>query len=155
MNERELLRHLLATLAYRGGKCLRGAPESFAQFQGSGGKTPLAILAHMGDLLEWALNLCQGQKRWNPAVPQGWDQEEARFYRALEQLDQHFASGAALQVDVARLLQGPLADALTHVGQLAMLRRLAGAPLQGESYFAAEVTAGRVGPDQAPPRRTL
>jgi len=153
MNERDLLRHLLATLAYRGGKCIREAPESFARFQGGGGKTPLAILAHMGDLLEWTLDMARGRKGWNTAVPQSWDQEAARFHRALEQLDQHLASGAAIQVEVSRLLQGPLADALTHVGQLAMLRRLDGAPLQGENYFAAEVTAGRLGPDQAPPRK--
>jgi hypothetical protein len=150
MTEREILRHLLATLAYRGGKCLRDAPAGFATFDGAG-KTPLAILAHMGDLLDWTLSMAQGQGRWNPLPTRNWTEDSARFHRALEAVDRHFASDEPIQADVAHLIAGPLADALTHVGQLAMLRRMAGTPVPGESYFAAEITIGRLGPDQPAP----
>ena len=150
MNERDVLRHLLAALAYRGFKALRDAPEGFALFDG-GGKTPVAILAHLGDLLDWSLSMAQGEGRWKSAPPLSWAEETLRFQQGLERLDAQFASDAPLQAEWTRLLQGPLADALTHVGQLAMLRRLAGSPLPPENYFIAEVVTGRVGPDQAPP----
>jgi hypothetical protein len=152
-NEREVLRHVLATLAYRGGKCLRDTPEDFARFECGQGRTCLTIVAHLGDLLEWALSMAQGAGRWQPAVPETWAQEAARFHRGLEGLDRFLASGEPLQAEWTRLLQGPLADALTHVGQLAMLRRMAGAPVQGENYFLADIVAGQVGPAQAPPRK--
>jgi hypothetical protein len=151
VNERDVLRHLLAALAYRGGKCLRDAPAGFGDF--GPGKPALAILAHMGDLLEWSLSLAQGEGGWRPAVPGDWAMESARFHRGLENLDRLLASETPLAADWRRLLQGPLADALTHVGQLALLRRLAGAPLADENYFRAEMVAGRLGPDQAPPAR--
>ncbi|WP_306601403.1 hypothetical protein [Geothrix sp. 21YS21S-2] len=151
MDPREFLRHLLATLAYRGGKCLRGAPPAFAGFEG-GGKTPLAILSHISDLLDWTHSMVIGERRWQVAVPEAWDIESARFHAALERLDERLASGPAV-TDWERLVHGPLADALTHVGQLAMLRRMAGCPLAGESYYAAEIATGRVGADQAPPRK--
>jgi hypothetical protein len=151
MDERDYLRHLLATLAYRGGKCLKGAPDTFAAYEG-GGRTPLAILSHVGDLFDWALSMAQGQKKWQVATPVSWDLEAARFHAALAALDRHFAT-EPIQAEWPRLVQGPLADALTHVGQLAMLRRMAGAPIPGENYFVADIQPGRVGPDQAPPRR--
>src|SRR5215467_4822374 len=54
--DRMLLRHALATVAYRAGKALRGAPESFANFKiGETSRTPAQILAHLGDLYVWAL----------------------------------------------------------------------------------------------------
>ncbi len=151
MDSREFLRHLLATIAYRGGKCLRGAPPSFAGFEG-GGKTPLSILSHISDLLDWTHSMVIGEKHWQVAVPEAWDIEAARFHAALERLDERLAAGSAI-ADWERLVHGPLADALTHVGQLAMMRRMAGAPLPGENYFSADIQAGRVGADQAPPRR--
>ena len=154
-SERDFLRHFLATLAYRGGHCLQGAPEGFARFDSGNGRTPLDILAHMGDLLDWSFSIAQGAARWRAAVPGTWELETARFHQGLAQLDECLASGEPLQGEWTRLLQGPLADAMTHVGQLAMLRRMAGTPVPGENYFVAEITAGRVGPDQAPPRRTL
>jgi hypothetical protein len=152
-NEREVLRHVLATLAYRGGKCLRDAPASFAGFECGQGRTCLTILAHLGDLLAWALSMAQGAGRWQPVLPETWAQETARFHRGLEGLDQFLVSDAPLQAEWTRLLQGPLADALTHVGQLAMRRRMAGAPIPGENYFLADIEAGRIGAGQAPPRK--
>ena len=153
MTEQDFFRHLLATLAYRGGICLKDAPEAFARFDTGNGTTPLTILAHMGDLLDWTLSMVQGRGRWQASVPGSWDGEVSRFHQGLERLDQVFASGAPLQGEWTRLLQGPLADALTHVGQLAILRRMAGAPTGRENFYAAEITAGRVGPDQAAPRK--
>jgi hypothetical protein len=152
--QHQLLRHTLATLAYRGGKAVRGAPLTFAAFRASQTtRTPGQILAHIGDLLDWALSLAQGQEKWrdSPALP--WEKEIERFFAGLEKLENYLASGAELHATAEKLFQAPIADALTHVGQIAMLRRLAGAPVRGENYFVAEITAGRVGPKQAPPRR--
>jgi hypothetical protein len=153
-SSRNLLRHALATLAYRGGKTLRGAPESFAGFEAAAGtRTPLAILAHLGDLLDWALSQAQGGNQWRPIPPSGWNAGVQRFFRSLEALDAHLASEAPLGTSAEKLFQGPVADALTHVGQLALLRRMAGAPVRGENYAVADIAVGRVGPEQAPPRR--
>ena len=151
--ETELLRHTLATLAYRGGKALRGAPAEFAEYRADGGsRTPGQILAHMGDLLDWSLALSDGRHDWHdsPALP--LEPGAARFFAALEALDARISNGTPLSTAAERIFQGPIADALTHVGQLAMLRRMSGAPFRGENYFKAEIVAGRVGAEQAPPR---
>jgi hypothetical protein len=151
--KRDLLRHALATLAYRGGKALREAPASFATFQaGPTTRTPIAILAHVGDLFDWALALADGLNVWHDTLPVSWTAESDRFFAGLARLDQRLAA-APLACPPEKLFQGPIADALSHVGQIAMLRRLAGAPVRGENYFKAEIAAGRVGPEQAPPRR--
>ncbi len=146
------LRHTIATLAYRGGKAVRGAPEGFATFSaGAGTRTPGAILAHIGDLLDWGLSIARGQERWQESPPRDWDAEVARFHAALAALDEFLASGATVPEE--KLFQGPIADALTHVGQIAILRRMAGARVRPENYYRAEIAEGRVGADQATPRR--
>lgn len=151
---RELLRHTLATLAYRGGKAIRGASDTFAEFRTSQQtRTPGEILAHMGDLMEWALSIAQGRRRWHASSPLPWDAEIRRFFTALEAFDAYLASGDPLHEPAEKLFQGPIADAFTHVGQIAMLRRLAGAPVRGENYHQAQIVTGRVGADQAPPVR--
>jgi hypothetical protein len=151
---RALLRHTVATLAYRGGKAVRGAPPSFAEFRVSGGgRTAGSILAHIGDLLDWALSIAKGKQEFHESEPLPWDREAQRFFAALAAFDAHLASEELLQAPPEQLFQGPVADALTHVGQLTMLRRLSGAPIRGENYFRAEIVAGRVGPDQTAPRR--
>jgi hypothetical protein len=148
------LRHCLATLAYRGGKVVRDAPADFGPHAfGPTGRTPLQILAHIGDLLEWALSLARGAEAWRESSPTAWDAEVQRFFALLGQVDAYLGSPAPLGCSPERLFQGPIADALTHVGQLAMLRRVVGAPIGGENYFAADIAAGRVGRDQASPRR--
>ena len=153
MSDADLLRHTIATLAYRGGKAMRDAPPGFAEFRAdASARTPLEIVAHMGDLFDWACCLLRGEKTWNEAKPQSWEHEVERFFDALGRFDQHLAS-QPLQCNPERLFQGPIADALTHVGQLAMLRRMAGAPIRGENYYVADIAAGRVGSDQAPPKR--
>ena len=147
---REFLRHTVATLAYRGGKALRAAPEGFAAVRvmdttRSAGE----ILAHIGDLLEWALWLARGRHVWHDATPQSWDAEVERFFTGLQHLDDYLTSDAPLGAPAEQLFQGPIADALTHVGQIATLRRLAGSPVRGENYFKAEIVVGRIGADQS------
>ena len=155
MNEaRTLLRHTVATLAYRGGKAIRNAPASFADYRcGESSRTPGQILAHIGDLLDWTLSLAEGQQKWNNSTPLAWDKESDRFVAALQAFDAYLASEKPLHAPAEKLFQGPIADALTHVGQIAMLRRMAGVAIKGENYFIADVTAGRVGHDQPPPRQ--
>jgi hypothetical protein len=151
---RELLRHTLATLAYRGGKALRGAPAGFGDFVASPGtRTPVQILAHIGDLMDWALSIASGQQKWNnsPALP--WDQECQRYFGAMEAFETFLASGQPLQAPAENLFQGPIADALSHVGQIAMLRRMSGTAMKGENYFVADIKAGRVGAEQTAPKR--
>jgi hypothetical protein len=151
---RAFLRHTLATIAYRGGKALRGAPPEFAAFRcAESTRTPAAILAHVGDLFEWALSIAQGKQTWRDSTPLAWDDEVARFFATLQRFDAFLASDAPLADTPERLFQGPIADALTHVGQIAMLRRVAGAPIKGENYHKAEIIVGRVGAEQSPPRR--
>jgi hypothetical protein len=151
---RTLLRHTLATLAYRGGKAVRGAPEGFADFSAAPGlRTPAQILAHVGDLLDWALSLARGQEAWRDSPPLPWEREVARFFAGLQALEEQLATSAPLAAAPGKLFQGPVADALTHVGQIALLRRMAGSPVRGENYLKADIAAGRVGPEQAAPRK--
>lgn len=146
--KRELLRHTLATLAYRAGKTMRDAPPEFADFNGAG-RTPLEIVAHMGDLFDWALSVAKGAETWDTAKPLPWDKEVARFFAVLGAFDAFLASDEPLHAPIERLFQAPVADALTHTGQLAMLRRLAGCKIKGENYSVATIEAGRVGLEQA------
>jgi hypothetical protein len=151
---RELLRHAVATVAYRGGKALRGAPESFATFRiGEATRAPAKLVAHIGDLFDWALTMAKGRQSWKESDPLPWNQEVERFFATLKAFDDYLASGEPLQGSIEMLLQGPVADALTHIGQLAMLRRVAGAPIRSEAYVIADIVAGRTGADQAAARR--
>ena len=152
--KREMLRHTVATLAYRGAKAVRGASDSFASFGSpETTRTPARILAHIGDLLDWALSIAKGDETWHDSAPLSWNQEVERFHQALESFDNYLASDAELSASCERLFQGPIADALTHVGQIAMLRRMAKEPIKGENYSTAKIAAGRLGPEQAAPKR--
>ena len=154
MSDRDMLRHTLATLAYRGGKAVRGVPDRFGDFKAEAAiRTPGQVLAHIGDLLDWALALADGQHVWNDSPPAPWAEEVARFFRALARLDARLAADALRGFSEKQLLQGPIADALTHVGQITMLRRMFGSPVRGENYLKADIVAGRVGPEQSAPRR--
>jgi hypothetical protein len=152
---REMLRHAVATVAYRGGKALRGAPERFATFEaGEKTRTPGQLLAHLGDLFDWALSMAKGKQEWHDSpVAASWEAGTQRFFAALEAFDAYLASSEPLHAPVERLLQGPIADSLTHVGQIVILRRLAGAPIRSENYFKAEIKAGCVGAEQKAPSR--
>jgi hypothetical protein len=154
MSDRDLLRHTLATLAYRGGKAVRGAPAGFSDFRvKEGSRRAGDILVHVCDLFDWAISLAAGAEAWHNSARQGWDQDVARFFGGLEALDRRLASPAPLACTSEQLFQGPIADALTHIGQIAMLRRLAGSPVRGENYLRADIVAGRVGAEQSTPRR--
>ena len=151
MTDREMIRHTVATLAYRAAKTMRGAPDSFASFKAApDANTPVGIVAHMGDLFDWALRMAKGEPKWTTATPQPWDAECKRFFATLKAFDDFLASDAELGYEMTRLFQGPIADALTHTGQLAMLRRFSGAPMKGESYNRADIVIGRVGAEQTP-----
>ncbi len=144
MNEkRELVRHTIAVLAYRAARALDGAPDNFAIFDGCG-RQPIKILAHMGDLFDWALSSVQGSERWHNSTPLPLAEEKARFFAALKAFDDYLASDQPLHAAAEPLFQGPIADAFTHVGQLAMMRRLAGSPTCGENFFVAKIAAGQV-----------
>jgi hypothetical protein len=141
-------------VAYRAGKALRDAPPEFAAYRPSpSSRTPAEILAHMGDLFDWAVTMARGAQAWRDSAPLAWAGEVDRFFASLRRFDDLLASSDPLAAPVAQLLQGPVADALTHVGQLTLLRRMAGSPIRGENYARADVQAGRVGPEQTPPRR--
>jgi hypothetical protein len=153
-DKRSLLRHTVATVAYRGGKAVRDAPESFASYSADGSaRTPMTILAHIGDLFDWALSQAKGAEAWSASTPLVWEREVERFFATLQRFDDFLASDAPLAVAPERIFQGAVADALTHVGQLAMLRRLAGVRMKSENYSRADIVAGRVGAGQTAPRR--
>ena len=138
--KRELLRHMVATAVYRGGIALSDAPQDFESFSvNEDVRTPAQILAHIGDLLEGSLYLLKGELLYLNSQPLPWDQEVSRFFEAAKQLDSYLASDATLHCPVEKLIQGPIGDALTHVGQIVMLRRLAGSPIRRENYFTAEI----------------
>jgi hypothetical protein len=141
--KRELLRHMLASLAYRAARALDGAPDHFAGFAGAG-RMPIQILAHMSDLFDWAFSAALGKEVWHTTQPADWKQEKQRFFQALRTFDSFLAAEGELHAPIERLIQGPVADALTHVGQLAMLRRLSGSPARGENFYVAAIQAGQV-----------
>jgi len=142
-SKRELLRHLVATIAYRGGVAVAGAPEGFATFRAhETTRTPGEILAHIGDLLEGSLHLVQGEMVQLVSDPLPWNEEITRFFSAVNELDGYLATDAPLACPVEKLVQGPIGDALTHVGQIVMLRRMAGSPIQSPGYFTADIKAG-------------
>lgn len=151
---REMLRHVVATIAYRAAKAVRGAAPEFGAFRaGEGSRTAGEILAHMGDLFDWGLSIAEGRERWTGSEPLPWPQEVERFFAAVQRLEEYLASAAPLGSSAEKLFQGALADTLTHIGQINMLRRLFGAPVRGESYYRAEIERGRVGRDQPAPHR--
>jgi hypothetical protein len=153
MNATDMLRHTLAALAYRSGKVLRDVPAGFSTFRAAPGtRTPGEILAHVGDLFDWAIALARGEHKWHDSQPAAWDQDVARFYAGVAELDRILTAGGPAGCSCEQLFQGPVADALTHIGQIALLRRMAGSPVRAENYFKADIRLGRIGPEQSPPR---
>jgi len=142
--KRDLLRHLIATIVFRGNVAIRDAPDDFAGFKiEETVRTPAEILAHIGDLLQGSAYLLQGEMIHLNSVPLPWKEEAARFFAAASELDAFLASEAPIQIPIEKLTQGPIADALTHIGQIIILRRAAGAPVHPEGYFQAEIIAGK------------
>ena len=149
-----MIRHLVATLAYRAAKVLRDVPPGFDAFQlGPSVRRPVQIVAHMADLMAWGASLARGEHVWKAEGSEDWNTELGRFFDGLGALDRALESGPLPEGAAEKLIQGPLADALTHVGQLAMLRGVFGAPVRPESYARAEIVTGRVGQAQSAPVR--
>lgn len=145
------LRHALATVAYRGGKAVRHAPESFSTFRAAdGSRSAGEILAHVCDLFDWGVTMAHGKQVWAPKPPQSWAADCDRFFDGLSAFDRALESPVAGSEPL--LFQGPIADSLTHIGQINLLRRLANSPVRAENYARAEIVSGRVGRDQADPR---
>jgi hypothetical protein len=143
--KRDLLRHVVATVAYRGGIAVSDSPENFAAFRvDATARTPGEILAHIGDLLEGSLYLVKGEFVYVTSTPLPWGEEVSRFFSAVNALDSYLASDAPMACPVEKLIQGPIGDALTHVGQIVLLRRVAGKPVRVESYFTVEIVVGDV-----------
>jgi hypothetical protein len=148
-HKRAFLRHMLATIAYRAAKIERDAPAGFGSFHlGKGARTPVQLLAHMGDLFDWALRMAQGTSEWVESKPQSWRKEVDRFHASLLALDRYIASEAPLGVTAEQLFQGPVSDALTHIGQIALMRRQDDSPVRSEVFVRADIAAGRVGAEQ-------
>ena len=153
-DSRAFLRHILATIAYRGAKAIRNARPSFADYRpAETSRTPAKILAHIGDLYDWALSQAKGAEAWTDSEPLAWSREVERLFATLQRFDDYLASDAPLAATPEKIFQGAIADSLAHVGQLAMLRRLAGANMKSENYSRAEIVTGRVGAEQTPARR--
>jgi len=151
--ERKFMRHTLATIAYRGAKPLRDAPASFGTTEiGGYPRTPVMILAHINDIFDWALSLSRGKSAWNASTPKEWSSEVTRFFHGLKAFDDYLASAEPLHESPEKLFQGPIADVLTHVGQLSLLRRMAGHPVKAENYHKAAIASGQVGREQPAPK---
>src|SRR3569832_1818310 len=143
--KRDVLRHLVATVAYRGGLAITDAPDGFAIFRAHETvRTPGEILAHIGDLLEGSLHLLRGNLVHLASEPLPWEEEITRFFSAVKELDSYLASEAPLSCAVEKLVQGPVGDALTHVGQIVVLRRMAGSPIPSPGYFTADIIPGEI-----------
>jgi hypothetical protein len=143
--KRELFRHLVATLAFRVKVAISDTQPDFAAFKISETiRTPNEILAHLGDLLEGSLFLMKGEFVVLNSEPLAWREEVKRFFSAVGEFDSYLASDAPLAQPIEKITQGPIADALTHVGQIVMMRRAAGNPVKAESYFTAEIVPGKM-----------
>jgi hypothetical protein len=151
--KQHLLRHFLAALAYRTQKALRGAPSDFGSYRvGAGVRTPAELVRHMTSVLGYARTFFVGGE-YRPAPLPSLREESVRFHEMLQDLADHLERGTPLlnRMTEERLLQGPFADALTHAGQLAMLRRLAGTPVPPENFIVADIDPKRLGADQPEP----
>ena len=143
--KRELLRHMVATVGYRGGLAITDAPQEFSAFRAhETTRTAGEILAHIGDLLEGSHYLLKGEMVFLTSEALPWDEGVARFFSAVKQLDDYLASEGPLACPVERLMQGPVGDALTHVGQIVMMRRMFGKPVRVGKYFTTEIVAGEI-----------
>ncbi|MEE8105946.1 MAG: hypothetical protein V3T86_10470 [Planctomycetota bacterium] len=153
MTDRELLRHFLAALAYRANKAVQGAPEEFAAFRAAGGvRTPQQLIHHMSGVLSYALSHFEALDPWIGPCD-NFAEEVTRFHETLRRLGEHLESGSAFSgTTPEQLLQGPLSDAMTHAGQLAMLRRMCGSPIPPENFHEAAISMQNLTAEQPAPR---
>ena len=141
--KRDLLRHAVATIAFRGGIAIADAPAEFASFRVTEfTRSPAEILAHIGDLLIGSYDLLRGEVVYLASRPLPWNEERERFLSGIRELDKFLASEEPLAYSTEKMIQGPIGDALTHIGQIVMLRRIAGIPIPETAYFTAEIVPG-------------
>ena len=151
--DRELLRHFLGAIAYRTQKALRDAPEHYATFSaGNRVRTPTELIRHMASLMGYVRTFFRGGTYSASPLPT-FKEEIERFHALVQEMGALLASDAKCSLTTEQLLQGPFADAMTHVGQLAMLRRLADSPVAPENFIYADIRADRLQADQPPPAR--
>jgi hypothetical protein len=152
-DKRAMLGHFLGALAYRTQKALRGCPESFGDFDaGNRTRSPKALVRHMTSVLGYSRTFFVGGRYWPDELPTFAD-EIARFHEMLASVKQHLDDGSPLNgITEEQMLQGPFSDAMTHAGQLAMLRRLAGIPVPPENFIEAEISADNVSANQPEPK---
>jgi hypothetical protein len=150
-HKRDMLRHFLASIAYHASKAIRDAPDGYPEIEvGAGVRTPRRILHHITGVLSYAHSFFEHyETTYFDLEP--WDTEVESFYTILGKLDESLREKAPNGVTEERLLQGPLSDSMAHVGQLLMLRRMAGSPVPSENFVYAEIKAGALGPDQHEP----
>ncbi|MGH9945721.1 MAG: hypothetical protein ACRD6X_00805 [Pyrinomonadaceae bacterium] len=141
--KRQLLRHMLATVGFRCRIAIADAPADFALFRVSeSARTPGEILAHLGDLIHGSHFLLKGELVYLASEPLPWQEETARFFDGIRKLDSFLATDEPLACPVEKLIQGPIGDALTHIGQIVLLRRVFGSPIREEPYFEADIVPG-------------
>jgi hypothetical protein len=150
--KRGLLRHYLAAIAYRLQKALRGAPPGFQRFRAAPGvRTPHELVCHIANVLGYSRS-CFAGETFDAGVPTDWNGDLSAVHQTLEDLAAHLTNGTPLgAVTEAQLLQGPFADAMTHIGQLAMLRRFFGAPVRPEDFILAAISADNLSQEQPEP----
>ncbi len=152
--KRDLLRHTVATLAYRAEKILRDPPDGFAAMRLSpSSRSALEIVSHLGDLMEWGERMARGEYLWEARPAKDWAAACDRFFASLKALDDAIEKASFDKHPVEMIFQGPIADSLTHIGQLSIMRGVAGGPVRPESYARAEIQAGRVGREQSDVRK--
>lgn len=148
---KETLRHFLASIAYRATKATKNAPETYPDlYIGKGVRTPLRILHHITGVLTYAHSFFEYYETTR-SEPKSWNHEVGKFYDILSKLDKSFREKNPSGVTEEQLLQGPLSDAMTHIGQLLMLRRMADSPVPSENFIYADIRKGEVGPNQPDP----
>ena len=149
--KRETLRHFLASIAYHATKAIKDSPRNYPEtYIGKGVRTPWKILSHISGVLTYAHSFLEHyDSTWLNLEP--WEVEVQRFYEILAKLDESLQTKELREVSEEQLLQGPLSDAMAHVGQLLMLRRMADAPVPSENFIYADIRIGVVGPDQPEP----
>lgn len=135
----ETLRCYLAGLVFRFEHVTAGTGEEFAKFEaGHGVRTPQQIVRHMTGLVLLARDQFEEVAGRRPE-PLPWPEEKSRFVATVWDFDTLVSKGSGLREDrsipsMAHVWNGPLSDLMTHVGQLATLRRLAGDPVPAVRY---------------------
>ena len=149
--KRHMLRHFLAAIAYRTQKALKDHPRDFGEFRAARGiRTPHQIVNHMTNVLGYARTFFVGGRFRAHKLPT-FREEITRLHEMLADLSTQIADGQLEGITPEQMLQGPLSDVMSHTGQLAMLRRLAGSPVPPENFVMADISAENVGPNQADP----